>query len=149
VSILYDICCGNHLLQRQMITQAVNLLSWISSGKFTRELDKEPLLNWSLIYTKGLWSVLLIINPALMSMLPPHVHLKATMLYTCALTSSSRSFYYILGLMTSCHVTCHVTAISLKGTEIQKKRNIKSSKIDKRKRKMLMFKAFHNNITLF
>jgi len=28
-----------------MITQTVNLLSWISSGKFTRELDKESLLN--------------------------------------------------------------------------------------------------------
>jgi len=39
------ICCGNHLSQRQMITQAVNLLSWILSGKFTRELDKESLLN--------------------------------------------------------------------------------------------------------
>ena len=38
-------CCGNHLSQRQMITQAVNLLSQISSGKFTRELDKESLLN--------------------------------------------------------------------------------------------------------
>jgi len=33
---------------------------------------------------------------------------------------------------------------SLKRTEIQKKRNIKSRKIDKRKRKMLMSKAFHN-----
>ena len=38
-------CCGNHLSQRQMITQAVNLLEWISSENFTRELDKEPLLN--------------------------------------------------------------------------------------------------------
>ena len=36
-------CCGNHLSQRQMITQTVNLL--ISSGEFTRELDKESLLN--------------------------------------------------------------------------------------------------------
>jgi len=34
--------------------------------------------------------------------------------------------------------------LSLKGTEIQKKRNIKSRKIDKRKRKMLISKAFHN-----
>jgi len=33
---------------------------------------------------------------------------------------------------------------SLKGTEIQKKRNIKSRKINKRKRKMLISKAFHN-----
>ena len=39
------IYCGNHLSQRQMITQAINLLSWISSGKFTRELNKESLLN--------------------------------------------------------------------------------------------------------
>jgi len=38
-------CCDNHLSQRQMITQAVNLLSWISSGKFTRELNKKSLLN--------------------------------------------------------------------------------------------------------
>ena len=38
-------CCGNYLSQRQMITQAVNLLNWISSGKFTRELNKESLLN--------------------------------------------------------------------------------------------------------
>ena len=56
--------------------------------------------------------------------------------------------------MTSHHVTCHVTAmshaslLSLKEKEkkIQKKRNIKSRKIDKRKRKMLVSKAFHNNI---
>ena len=38
-------CCGNHLSQRQIITQAVNLLSWISSGKLTRELNKESLFN--------------------------------------------------------------------------------------------------------
>jgi len=37
--IQHGYCCGNHLLQRQMITQAVNLLNWISSEKFTRELD--------------------------------------------------------------------------------------------------------------
>jgi len=38
-------CCDNHLSQEQMITQTVNLLEWISSENFTRELDKEPLLN--------------------------------------------------------------------------------------------------------
>ena len=55
--------------------------------------------------------------------------------------------------MTSHHVTCHVTAMehvsSLskeKEKEIQKKRNIKSKKIDKRKRKILVSKVFHNNI---
>ena len=34
-----DGCCGNHL------SQGVNLLVEVSSRKFTRELDKEPLLN--------------------------------------------------------------------------------------------------------
>jgi len=46
----------------------------------------------------------------------------------------------------------HVTAMSCasllsikeKEKEIQKKRNIKSRKIDKRKRKILLSKAFHN-----
>jgi len=38
-------CCDNHLSQGQMITQEVNLLVRVSSGEFTRELDKEPLLN--------------------------------------------------------------------------------------------------------
>ena len=58
--------------------------------------------------------------------------------------------------MTSHHVTCHVTAISRasslslkrKEKEIQKKRNIKSRKIDKRKREMLVSKAFHNTSCL-
>jgi len=103
-------------------------LSGISSGEFTRELDKESLLNLSLIYTKSSWSVLLIINPALMSMLLPHVRLKATMLYTYALMSSSRSFYHILGLMTSCHVTRHVTEMS---------RASSSSKIKRKENKIL------------
>jgi len=35
-------------------------------------------------------------------------------------------------------------SIKRKEKEIQKKRNIKSRKIDKRKRKMLVSKAFHN-----
>ena len=39
------LCCGNHLSQEQMITQGVNLLVEVSSGEFTRELDKESLLN--------------------------------------------------------------------------------------------------------
>jgi len=52
--------------------------------------------------------------------------------------------------MTSHHVICHVTAMShassllIKEKEIQKERNIKLRKIDKRKRKMLVSKVFHN-----
>jgi len=58
--------------------------------------------------------------------------------------------------MMSHHVTCHVTAMSRasssslkrkrKRKEIQKKRNIKSRKIDKEKRKKLVSKAFHNTL---
>ena len=58
-------------------------------------------------------------------MLHPHACLKATMLYTCALTSSSRSFYHVLGLMTS-H---HVTAMSRASSSSTKKRKEKENKI--------------------
>ena len=47
--------------------------------------------------------------------------------------------------MMSHHVTCHVTAIShASSLSLKRKRNIKSRKIDKRKRKMLVSKAFYN-----
>ena len=45
------------------------------------------------------------------------------------------------------HVTCHVTAMSCASSSSLKrkrKRNIKSRKIDKRKRKMLVSKVFYN-----
>jgi len=38
----------------------------------------------------------------------------------------------------------HASSSSLKEKEIQKKRNIKSRKIDKRERKILVSKAFYN-----
>ena len=56
--------------------------------------------------------------------------------------------------MTSHHMTCHVTAIScafsssIKEKEIQKKRNIKPRKINKRTRKMLVSKVFYNSTPL-
>ena len=127
------------VLWQPLITKTNDLtngksLSWISSGEFTRELNKESLLNQSSIYTKFSWSVLLIINPALMSMFLPHVHLKATMLYTCALMSSSRSFYHILGLMMSRHVTEMSRASSSSKIKRKRKQNpIKSE--NKRKGK--------------
>jgi len=46
-----------------------------------------------------------------------------------------------------CNVTCLFIVTKKKKKkkkEIQKKRNIKSRKIDKRKRKMLVSKVFHN-----
>jgi len=55
--------------------------------------------------------------------------------------------------MMSHHVTCHVTAMShASSSSIKRKRkrkqNIKSRKINKRKRKMLVSKVFHNIATL-
>jgi len=44
-------------------------------------------------------------------------------------------------------VTC-LFIVNKKKKEIQKKRNIKSRKIDKRKRKMLVFKVFYNSTPL-
>jgi len=40
----------------------------------------------------------------------------------------------------------HASSLSIKEKEIQKKRNIKSRKIDKRTRKILVSKAFHNRL---
>ena len=41
----YVECCGNHQTQCPMISLTSKSQSWISSGEFTRELDKESLLN--------------------------------------------------------------------------------------------------------
>ena len=38
-------CCGNHQTQCPMISLTSKSQSWISSGEFTRELNKESLLN--------------------------------------------------------------------------------------------------------
>ena len=54
--------------------------------------------------------------------------------------------------MTSHHVTCHVTAMSCASSLSLKRKikiKIKLRKIDKRKRKMLVFKAFHNTSLIF
>ena len=61
----------------------------------------------------------------------PHVRLKATMLYTCALTSSSRSFYHVLGLMTShsCDTSCDCDVTCLFIIHKEKKRKEKENKI--------------------
>ena len=59
----------------QQLHKQVKLLVGNQVGKITREFNKEPLLYQSPIYTKCSWSVLPIINPALMSMLHSHVHL--------------------------------------------------------------------------
>ena len=91
-------CCSNHQTQCPMISLTSKSQSRIQCGKFTRELDKKSLLNQSPIYIKHAWSVLLIIKPALLFTLYPHVCFKTTMCTLCTLMSSSRSFYHLLGL---------------------------------------------------
>ena len=120
----------------------------------TRELNKESLLNCYPIYINYRWSVLSIINPTLKFIycfiLYSYVFHKDTMLYTCALTSSfspllAHSNQVQAYDLTSCDMSCNLSHVSLhhqkeKEKENQKKRNMKSRKIDKRKRKMLVFK---------
>jgi len=77
-------------------------------------------------------------------------------MYTICLDIIFQIFLSCSRPMTSHHVTFHVTAMSCASSlslkrkrkqnskEIQKKRNIKSRKIDRRKRKILVSKAFHN-----
>ena len=61
----------------------------------------------------------------------PYVLLKATILHLCALTSSSRSFYYVLGLIMLHHVIFHVTVVSHASSSSKikrkRKRNIKEN----------------------
>ena len=82
-ALLYVMATTYH--KGQMITQAINLSNGISSGKFTRELDKEPLLNQCPIYTDCSWSVLQLSNPTLMSMLHPYVCLTSSSRPPCVL----------------------------------------------------------------
>jgi len=88
-------------------------------------------------------------------MLLPHVHLtQGHHVYSICPNIIFQILLPCSRSMMSHHVTCHVTAMShassslIKKKEIQKKRNIKSRKIDKRKRKMLVSKAFHNMLAL-
>ena len=78
-------------------------------------------------------------------MLYPHVFHKNTMLYTYTLTSSFQSLFAQFRPMTSHHVIYHITTVIclfiVNKKKNQKERNIKSRKIDKRKRKMLVFKC--------
>ena len=111
-------------------------LSRISSGNHKRTW--QGVSTELLPYLYKLHMVLLqIITPALMSMHHPWGSNVVNMLLDVIHLVCSR-------LMTSHHVTCHVTAvmclfiINKKKKKIKKKRNIKSRKIDKRKRKMLV-----------
>ena len=82
----------------------------------------------------------------------PCVYHEVNMLLTCFLTSFFQFTLAQSRPMTSQHVICHVTTVTClfvinkkkrkrKSKENQKKRNIKLRKINKRKRKILVFKC--------
>ena len=78
---------------------------------------------------------------------PPHFLLKATILYTCALMISSRSFYYVLDLWRHImwHVMwlwCHLPYHHPKEKEKKKKIYIKSEKIKENKIKIVNIQSF-------
>ena len=86
--------------------------------------------------------MLLIIKPALLFMLHPYICLKATMCTSCTLMSSFWFFYHLLGLW--CHVPLHCPRKKIK---IKRKQNpYKVRKWKKKKIKLFMSKASHNNL---
>ena len=87
-----------------------------------------------------------------MFILLPHVHLKATILYTCALISSSRSFYHILGLWhhimwhvmwLQCHIPLHHPK------EKRKENQYKIRKIKEKKNKIVSVPVSHNIFSIY
>ena len=84
-------CCSNHQTQSPIVTQVSKALSRQSSG----ENHKRTQQGVSAKFESYIYRIHMVCAT---SSCPPHFLLKATMLYTCVLMSSSRSFYYILGL---------------------------------------------------
>ena len=81
-------CCGNHLSQRQMSSKSLKLdIKW--------EVHKRTQQGVSAKLESYIYKVYMVCTT---TSCPPHFLLKATMLYTCVLTLSSRFFYYVLGL---------------------------------------------------
>ena len=92
-------CCGNYWIQGPIATQVSKALSRQSSEenhKRTRQGVSTKLESY--IYRIHM------VHATFLCL--PHFLLKATMLYTCVLMSSFRSFYHILGLW--CHIMWHV-----------------------------------------
>ena len=118
-------CCGNHLSQGQMIS-----LTSKPQRKYDVGIHKRTRQGVSAKLSSYIYLIHLV---RAITSYPPHFLLKVTMLYTYALTSSSRSFYHLLGLMTSHHVTCHVTAMSRasSSSKIKIKRKQNSYKVRK------------------
>ena len=136
-------CCGNHLSQRQMITQTVNLLVGYQVGNSQENLTR------SLCLIRALY-ILNTSGPCYNLMSASFPTQGHHVVYMCP-DVIFQIFPLCSRLMTSQHVTCHVTAISCASSSSlkrkikrnSKKRNIKSRKIDKRK-KNVSVKAFHN-----
>ena len=114
-------CCGNHLSQRQMSGKSLKLdIKWEVHKRTQQE-----------VFAKLESYIYKVHMVCATTSCPPHFLLKATMLYTCALMSSSRSFHYVLGLW---HHTmrpvmwlwCHMPLYCPKEKKKKKKINIKS-----------------------
>ena len=136
-------CCGNHQSQRPIITQGSKSLSRISNGdhKRTQQGVSAELLSYlyklHMVHATNNYSCP---NVHVLSMSAPYVHHEIAMLLTCSLTSFIQTAPACSRPMTSHYVTSYVTTVTClfiinkKEKEIQKKRNIKSRKIDKRKK---------------
>ena len=84
-------CCGNHQTQSPIVTQVSKALSRQSS----RENHKRTRQGVSAKFESYIYKIHMVCAT---SSCPPHFLLKATILYTYVLISSSRFFYYVLDL---------------------------------------------------
>ena len=122
----------------------------------TRELDKEFLLYFYPIYINYTWSVLQIIKPTLISILHSYIYLMSYSRLLCCICvpwhylPDPFTMFYAYDI-TSCDMSCdyNVMCLFIVQKKIKKRKegkiNIKSEKLNKRKEKLSVSKAFYNS----
>ena len=132
-----------------MITQGVNLLSGYLVGN-SQENSTRSLFLITVLFIQMVPGPCYYYLPCPIVHAPssclPHFLLKATMYTPCALTSSSRSFYHVLGLW--CHIMWPVMCLLHRLSRKIRKRKVKSEKIKENKIKIISVQASYNNILL-
>ena len=129
ISIHRDTCCGNHQTQSPIAAQGSKSLKLDIKWKVHKRTQQgvSSILEFYLYKTCLVHATNNQFCPYVhvVSSCSPYFLLKTTILFPCALMSSSSSFHYVLGLMASHHVTCHVTAVSCASSSSKRERNEK------------------------
>ena len=134
-------CCSNHLSQWQMTVQGSKSLKMGYQVGNSQENSTKSLCLIRVLYIQNTYGPCYIFMSASFLTQDHHViYMYPDVIFQILLLRSRP--------MTVHYVTCHVTAMSCASSsslKIKIKIKIKSRKIDKRKRKMLVSKVFHNN----